>query len=88
MAKIDVVKAKALDPIGSAGMDDHCRPPVEASDVEPRLLTLGAVAMYMSVGEGLVYALVQSGELPAVKIGGRGVWRVDRKVLDAYIDNL
>jgi hypothetical protein len=28
------------------------------------------------------------GDLPAVKIGGRGVWRVDRKRLDEYIDRL
>jgi Helix-turn-helix domain len=35
-----------------------------------------------------VYALVRSGELPAIKIGGRGVWRVDRQRLEAYIDRL
>lgn len=27
------------------------------------------------------------GELPAVKIGGRGQWRVDRTKLDTYLDN-
>ena len=35
-----------------------------------------------------VYALVRSGELPAIKIGGRGVWRVDRRKLDTYLENL
>jgi hypothetical protein len=35
-----------------------------------------------------VYALVRSGDLPAIKIGGRGVWRVDRAKLDAYLEQL
>jgi excisionase family DNA binding protein len=35
-----------------------------------------------------VNALVRSGELPAIKIGGRGVWRVDRRQLEAYVDRL
>jgi excisionase family DNA binding protein len=56
--------------------------------IEPRLLTLEEVATYLSVSSSQAYALVRSGELPAVKLGGRGVWRVDRKQLDAYIDRL
>jgi hypothetical protein len=28
---------------------------------------------------------VRSGELPAIKIGGRGQWRVERTVLEDYI---
>jgi excisionase family DNA binding protein len=56
--------------------------------IEPRLLTLEDVATYLSVSAAQVYALVRSGELPAVKLGGRGVWRVDKKELDAYIDRL
>lgn len=56
--------------------------------IEPRLLTLEDVATYLNVRVAQVYALVRSGDLPAVKIGGRGVWRVDRAQLDAYIDRL
>ncbi len=56
--------------------------------IEPRLLTLEDVATYLNVRVAQVYALVRSGDLPAVKIGGRGVWRVDRRQLDAYIDKL
>jgi len=33
-------------------------------------------------------SLVRSGELPAIKIGGRGQWRVDTAVLDSYIDRM
>jgi prophage regulatory protein len=32
-----------------------------------------------------VRSLVRSGELPAIQIGGRGVWRVERTELEAYI---
>ena len=56
--------------------------------VEPRFYTLEDVATILNVRVAQVYALVRSGELPAVKIGGRGVWRVDRRQLDTYIDRL
>ena len=54
----------------------------------PRYLRLDDVAAYLSVSVPQVYALVRSGQLPAVKIGGRGQWRVDRQKLDAYLEKL
>jgi prophage regulatory protein len=63
---------------------DEGRSPV----VEPRFFTLEDVATYLNVSVPQVYSLVRSRELPAVKIGGRGVWRVDREQLDAYIERL
>ncbi|CBT76980.1 putative DNA-binding protein [Glutamicibacter arilaitensis Re117] len=33
-----------------------------------------------------VRALVKSGELPAIQIGGRGMWRVERVALENYIE--
>lgn len=57
-------------------------------EMEPRFLTLDAVATYLSVSVPQVYSLVRSGELPAIKIGGRGVWRVDRQQLEEYVDRL
>ena len=30
-------------------------------------------------------ALVRSGELPAIQIGGRGQWRIETTVLEEYI---
>ena len=63
----------------------------EGSDrprVEPRFLTLEDVAAYLSVSVPQVYAIVRSGELPAIKIGGRGVWRVDIAQLEAYVERL
>jgi excisionase family DNA binding protein len=35
-----------------------------------------------------VYALVRSGELPAIKIGGRGQWRVEKSELEKYIQRM
>ncbi|MGZ4613699.1 MAG: helix-turn-helix domain-containing protein [Kineosporiaceae bacterium] len=31
-------------------------------------------------------ALVTSGELPAIQVGGRGQWRVEATELEAYIE--
>jgi excisionase family DNA binding protein len=56
--------------------------------VEPRFYTLEDVATILNVRVAQVYALVRSGELPAVKLGGRGVWRVDRLQLDVYIERM
>ena len=58
------------------------------SSVEPRFLTLEDVATILNVSGPQAYALVRSGDLPAIKIGGRGVWRVERAQLEAYIERL
>lgn len=50
-----------------------------------RFLTLADVAEVLNTSANQVYALVRSGELPAIKIGGRGQWRVEESVLDDYI---
>jgi excisionase family DNA binding protein len=63
-------------------------PETEAPSLAPRYLKLEDVAAYLSVSVPQVYALVRSGELPAIKLGGRGVWRVDRGKLDGYLDEL
>jgi excisionase family DNA binding protein len=56
--------------------------------VEPRFYTLEDVATILNVRVAQVYALVRSGDLPAVKLGGRGVWRVDRTQLEQYIERM
>lgn len=64
---------------------EHPKPPREGG-IEQRFLTLDEVAIYLNVSVPQAYAMVRSGELPAIKIGGRGVWRVDRQQLEAYIE--
>jgi excisionase family DNA binding protein len=53
-----------------------------------RFLQPGEVAEVLSVTVSQVYTLMRSGQLPAVKIGKRGVWRVSTEALEAYIAEL
>ena len=50
-----------------------------------RFLTLADTAEILNISAGQAYALVRSGELPAIKIGAHGQWRVERAVLEGYI---
>ncbi len=48
-------------------------------------LTLADVADILNISISQTRALVRSGELPAIQIGGRGQWRIERSVLEDYI---
>jgi excisionase family DNA binding protein len=56
------------------------------SGVDARFLLLSDVAAELNVSDSQVYHMVRSGELPAIKVGGRGQWRVERARLEAYIE--
>jgi len=51
----------------------------------PRFLQLADVAEVLNISGAQVYALVRRQELKAIKIGGRGQWRVEASELEAYI---
>jgi excisionase family DNA binding protein len=51
----------------------------------PRFLQLADVAEVLNISNAQAYALVRRKELKAVKIGGRGQWRVEDSELEAYI---
>lgn len=51
----------------------------------PRFYLLNDVAEILNVSWRQAYALVRSGELPAIKVGGRGQWRIEHTELEAYI---
>jgi len=53
--------------------------------MEGRFLLLSDVAAESNVSDSQVYHMVRSGELPAIKVGGRGQWRVERTKLEQYI---
>jgi excisionase family DNA binding protein len=53
-----------------------------------RFLQLADVAEVLNISSSQTYALVRSGELPAIKIGGRGQWRVERSQLESYIERM
>ena len=51
----------------------------------PRFLTLADVAETLNISAAQAYALVRNGDLPAIKVGGRGQWRVEASELENYI---
>ncbi len=56
--------------------------------VSSRFLTLADVAETLNISASQAYALVRSGELPAIKVGGRGQWRVETAELEQYIQRM
>jgi excisionase family DNA binding protein len=50
-----------------------------------RFLDLHEVADELHASWRQVFLLVVTGELPAIKIGGRGQWRVERSRLEDWI---
>jgi excisionase family DNA binding protein len=53
--------------------------------VAQRFLTLADVAEILAISVSQTYALVRNDELKAIKIGGRGQWRVEASALEDYI---
>lgn len=53
-----------------------------------RFLQLAEVSEILNISSAQAYALVRSGELPAIKIGGRGQWRVETTELENYIQRM
>ena len=54
----------------------------------PRFLTLADVAETLNISASQAYALVRNGELPAIKVGGRGQWRVEATELESFIGRM
>ncbi|KHE73536.1 MULTISPECIES: helix-turn-helix domain-containing protein [Kocuria] len=52
---------------------------------QQRFLTLADVAEILSISVPQARAMVRSGELPAIQVGGRGQWRVEKVKLEEYI---
>ncbi len=53
-----------------------------------RFLTSTDVEEILNISTAQTYALVRKGDLRAIKIGGRGQWRVERSELEAYIQRM
>ncbi len=58
------------------------------TDLPPPLLKPADVARVLNVTVTQVYTLMRSGDLPALKIGKKGVWRVSQETLEAYLADL
>lgn len=57
----------------------------ETSVLERRFVTLEDVREVLAISSAQAYALVRSGDLRAIQVGGRGQWRVETVELEAYI---
>jgi len=53
-----------------------------------RFIQLADVSEILDISSAQAYALVRSGELPAIKVGGRGQWRVEATELENYIQRM
>ena len=53
-----------------------------------RFLTIPQVAEELATSEAQITALVRRGDLPALKLGGRGQWRIERSKLEAFIQQM
>ncbi len=53
-----------------------------------RFIPLADVAETLSISSSQAYALVRSGELRAIQVGGRKQWRVEQSELEAYIERM
>lgn len=53
-----------------------------------RFIQLSEVSEVLDISAAQAYALVRSGELPAIKVGGRGQWRVEVSELENYIQRM
>lgn len=50
-----------------------------------RFLTIEQVAEELNVGQPLVKALLRTGELRGMQVGGRGMWRIATTDVEDYI---
>lgn len=53
-----------------------------------RFIQLSEVSEVLDISSAQAYALVRSGDLPAIKVGGRGQWRVEVTELENYIQRM
>lgn len=51
-----------------------------------RFLTLTDVAEILNVSVSQARALVRTGDLQAIQVGGRGQWRIEESWLDEFVE--
>jgi excisionase family DNA binding protein len=69
-------------------MSDATGRPAPGPPGQQRFLQLAEVADVLNISAAQAYALVRRGDIKAIKIGGRGQWRVETTELEAYIRRL
>ncbi len=56
--------------------------------MEKRFIKLDEVGDILDISASQTYALVRSGELSAIKVGGRGQWRVELTEVEQFITRM
>lgn len=51
-----------------------------------RFLDLKAVSDELAVTKAQVYTILKNGDLPAIQVGPKKVWRIERTKLEEYIE--
>lgn len=59
----------------------------EGQALPRKFMPLEGVQEILSISRSQAYALVRSGELRAIQVGGRNQWRVSESELEAYIEH-
>lgn len=53
----------------------------------PRFLKIQDVALELATSSSQIYAMLRTGELRGIQIGGRKQWRIERVELERWIDD-
>ena len=64
----------------------RCAPECHYRAMKDKFLTIAEVAENLQLSAQGVRALIQSGDLPALQVGARHLWRVPESAFDAYIE--
>ena len=55
------------------------------TDQPRRFIPLAQMCATLHINRGQGYSLIHTGQIPAIQIGGRGIWRVEVSELEAFI---
>jgi excisionase family DNA binding protein len=58
---------------------------VSEEPTQRRFLTIEQAAEELNVKTSLIRGLIKTGELRAIQVGGRGLWRVGRQDIEDYV---
>lgn len=73
-------------PREAARRHEHRATGAKLGAVPARFMTLDEVRDVLAITDSMAYTLVRTGELPAVQVGPKRVWRVEATKLEEYIE--
>jgi excisionase family DNA binding protein len=82
----DAAKLSTSEATAAQRVDNRVMTPPGARDEIGRFLTVADAAELLAVDVATVDELIRSGELPAIRVGNAGPWRVERTQLEVWIE--